>query len=191
MITVPNPSAQEKNAGSEPNRTEPDFLIIGRIVKPHGIKGEVSVNVMTEFPERFDEMQHVFLGDEHSAEKIGIESMRWSNNKALIRFDGYADRTAVEALRGLYLKIPIEDAITLDDDAYYHFQLENLKVVTDTGEHLGILSQVLETGANDVYVVKTDTREILLPATHEVIRAIDLESGTMTVHIIPGLFDEA
>jgi len=190
-VTAVSPSSkQSKNAGSEPNRTEPDFLIIGRIIKPHGIKGEVSVNVMTEFPERFDAMQQVFLGDEHSAKEMNIASIRWSNNKVLIRFEGFADRTAVEKLRRLYLKVPIEDAITLEDDSYYHFQLENLKVITDTGRHLGYLVQVLETGANDVYVVKTETGEILLPATHEVILSIDLDSETMTVHLLPGLLND-
>lgn len=190
MTAVSPSSKQSKNAGSEPNRTEPDFLIIGRIIKPHGIKGEVSVNVMTEFPERFDAMQQVFLGDEHSAKEMNIASIRWSNNKVLIRFEGFADRTAVEKLRRLYLKVPIEDAITLEDDSYYHFQLENLKVITDTGRHLGYLVQVLETGANDVYVVKTETGEILLPATHEVILSIDLDSETMTVHLLPGLLND-
>ncbi len=189
-MTASSNSKRRKNAGSEPIRTEPDFLIIGRIVKPHGIKGEVSVNVMTEFPERFDTMQQVFLGDEHSARETNIASMRWSNGKALVRFEGYIDRTAVEALRGLYLKVPIEDAVTLEDGAYYHFQLENLKVITDVGEHLGYLAQVLETGANDVYVVKTDSGEILLPATREVILSVDLDSETMTVHLLPGLLDE-
>jgi len=135
-------------------------------------------------------MQSVFLGDEHSAKEMGVASMRWSNDKALIRFEGHTDRNHVEDLRGIYLKVPIEDAITLEEGSYYHFQLENLKVMTDTGEHLGYLSQVLETGANDVYVVKTDGGEILLPATHEVILSVDLESETMTVHLLPGLLNE-
>lgn len=190
MTATPNPSKQSKNAGSASNRTEPDFLIIGRIIKPHGVKGEVSVNVLTEFPERFDTMQSVFLGDDHSAKETGIVSMRWSHDKVLMRFEGHTNRNDVEDLRGVYLKVPIEDAITLEDGSYYHFQLENLKVLTDTGESLGYLSQVLETGANDVYVVKTEKGEILLPATHEVILSVDLESETMTVHLLPGLVND-
>ncbi len=165
----------------------PDFLVIGRIVKPHGVRGEVSVKVITEFPERFDEMESVYLGDARSARLVAVESVRWHKEHVLIRFESCTDRNAAEKLRGQYLQIPREDATELDADVFYHYQLEGLAVVTDTGEPLGSLSYVLETGANDVYVVATDDGELLLPATHEVIRDIDLAQGTVTVHLIPGL----
>lgn len=179
--------AENTSTGSEKHAAEPDFLVIGRIVKPHGIHGEVSVKVITEFPERFDAMESVYLGDARSARLVTVESVRWHKEHVLIRFEAYADRNAAEKLRGLYLKIPREDAATLDADVFYHYQLEGLAVVTDTGEPLGKLSYVLETGANDVYVVATADGELLLPATREVIREVNLADGIITVHLIPGL----
>ncbi len=178
---------EPNRSGSEKHTNEPDFLVIGQIVKPHGIRGEVSVKILTEFPERFDEMDAVYLGDAHSARLVGVESVRWHKEHVLIRFDSFADRTAAEKLRGQYLKVPRDSAVKLDDGVFYHYQLEGLAVVTDTGEPLGKLSYVLETGANDVYVIATPDGELLLPATHEVIRDINLAEKIVTVHLIPGL----
>lgn len=189
-MTTGDAIAQNKppeTSGSDNRAAEPDFLVIGRIVKPHGIHGEVSVKVLTEFPERFDAMETVYLGDETSARLVDVTGTRWHRERVLMKFAQYTSRDAVETLRGKYLKIPRTDAVPLEPGAFYHYQLEGLTVVTDEGETLGKIAYILETGANDVYVVKTSAGELLIPVTDEVVHDINLDAGVVTVHLLPGL----
>lgn len=183
----PNRTNEASTAGSDQTRSEPDFLVVGQIIKPHGIQGEVSVKVLTDFAERFDTMETIYLGDEHSAREYVVESTRWHKTQVLVAFEAIPDRTAAETLRGLYLKIPTHQAMPLEPDTYYHYQLEGLAVVTDTGQELGRINEILETGANDVYVVQGDQGEILIPASQEVVLSVDLDAGQITVHLIDGL----
>ena len=173
--------------GSGIQRSEPRFLAIGQITKPHGVRGEVSVVVLTDFPERFTSMETVLVGDEDEADELQVASVRWNNDRVLMRFEEISDRTMAETLRGLYLLIPIEAAKPLSDGLHYSFQLIGLTVISDEGEQLGVLTDILETGVHDVYVVKGDQGEILLPNTDEVIRSVDLAAQEMHVHLIPGL----
>ena len=181
------PSQSHEESGSDPSRSVPDYLVIGQIIKPHGIRGEVSVKVLTDFGERFDEMESVHLGDDSSVEVYKIETSRWNRDRVLLRFAAINDRERAESLRGLYLKIPITEAMPLEPESFYHYQLEGLRVVTDQGEFLGHISQILETGANDVYIVEGEAAPILLPATHEVVLDINLDQQEMTVHLLDGL----
>lgn len=180
-------SSLSTTRGSDTNRSEPRFLAIGQITKPHGVRGEVSVFVLTDFVERFDTMETVCVGDEAAVTLYTLESVRWHNDRVLIHFAGVSDRTAAEKLRGLYLQVPLEEAIPLESDVYYQHQLIGLRVITDEGAMLGTLTEILETGANDVYVVKGEHKEVLLPATKEVILTVDLAARQMVVHLIAGL----
>jgi 16S rRNA processing protein RimM len=177
----------QSETGSDANRTEPRFLMIGQVARPHGVQGEVSVTIMTEFPERFDAMETVYVGNDDTVELLEVVSSRWSGERALLRFAGVHDRNDADKLRGLYLQIPVEEAMTLEEDAYYIYQLVGLSLVTDEGQPLGTLIEVIETGANDVYVVRGDQGEILIPAINDVVLEVDLEAGLMTVHLIEGL----
>jgi len=173
--------------GSDPQRSEPRFLAIGQITKAHGVQGEVSVVVLTDFPERFDEMTEVYVGTETEGAIYAVESIRWHKERVLLRFAGVSDRTEAERLRGLYLQIPTEEARSLEPETYYEHQLLGLAVVSDEGEALGELVEILETGANDVYVVRGEQGERLIPATEEVILAVDLAAQVITVHLLAGL----
>jgi len=189
-VTTGNTAEKNKQpeiSGSGNRAVEPDFLVIGRIVKPHGIYGEVSVKVLTEFPERFDAMETVYLGDETSAQLVAVTGTRWHRERVLVKFAQYDSRDAAETLRGKYLKIPRTEAAPLEPGAFYHYQLEGLTVVTDAGETLGQIAYILETGANDVDVVQTSAGELLIPVTDEVVRDINPEAGVVTVHLLPGL----
>jgi 16S rRNA processing protein RimM len=182
-----NEDNSKKVTNSSARTPEPDFLVIGQIVKPHGIRGEVLVKVLTDFPERFDTMKNIYLGDKTSAQMYRVKATRWHKDKVLCTFETVLDRDAAEKLRGLYLEIPIEEAMPLDPDTYYHHQLIDLAAVTDEGVYLGQVTEILETGANDVYIIHGPRGEILLPATMEVIVSIDLEARQMTVHLLEGL----
>ena len=187
-------SKSQSKTGSADQRSEPRFLIVGQISRPHGVRGEVAVSIMTEFPERFDAMETIYVGNEDAIElpiehlqRYEVTSTRWHGDRALVQFADINDRNTAEKLRGLFLLVPIEEAILLEDDAYYVYQLVGLTVITDTSEVLGTLVEVIETGANDVYLVQGPKGELLLPAINEVILEVDLQAGNMVVHLIDGL----
>jgi 16S rRNA processing protein RimM len=165
---------------------EPRFLLIGEVMKPHGVRGEVRVMPHTDVPERFTWLEIVYLG-EKNPQPVAVETVRLHQNLVLLKLVGYDDRDAADSLRGQWLQVPMEEAIPLEEGEYYLFQLIGLAVYSDEGEHLGELTQVLETGANNVFVVSGGERDILLPDTDEVIVEIDFENGRLTAHLLPGL----
>ena len=167
-------------------REEPRFLAIGEIIKPHGVRGEVVVHVITDFPERFKDLEQVYIGEE-SPQLVAVERVRFHQKRVLLKLHGYEDRTAAERLRGQLLLIPVEEAMPLEPDQYYEHQIIGLEVWTTDGVHLGEVTEILRTGANDVYVVRSATRELLLPAIEEVIHQVDLEKGRILVELMEGL----
>ena len=174
-----------RSSGSE--KPELRYLAIGKVVRAHGVKGEISVKVMTEFPERFEITRQVYLGNEFEATPYQLNSYRWHKDNVLLTLVGITNRDEAEPLKGQLVQVPIEEAMPLPDGVYYHYQLVGLAVVTTTGDQLGVLSEVMETGAHDVYVVDNDGKEILLPAIADVVKSVDLETGQMTVEVIEGL----
>jgi 16S rRNA processing protein RimM len=148
------------------------------------------VEVLTELPERLTWLEHVYLArdpDEQNPDRATVEKVRLHKEQALLQLEGIATLEAAEALRSMLLLIPLEEALPLEEDEYYFYQLEGLDVYTDDGERLGVLQEVLETGANEVFIVAGARGELLLPNTLEVVQEIDLEAGRITVHILPGL----
>ncbi len=165
---------------------EPHFLVIGEISKPHGVRGEVRVIPHTDLPERFTWLESVYVG-RTNPRRIAVEGVRFHKELILLKLAGYDDRNAAELLRGEWLQVPEEEAIPLEEGEYFLYQLIGLDVVASTGEHLGTLVEVLETGANNVFIVRGPEREILLPDTDEVVLEIDFDQNRMTVFLLPGL----
>ncbi len=163
------------------------YLAIGRVVRAHGLRGEISVAVLTEFPERFEATEWVYLGDEFEATPYRLESHRWHKKNVLLTLSGITNRTQAEQLRGQFVQVPLEEAVPLPEGAYYLYQLIGLRVITIDGEYLGSVVDIIETGANDVYVVDHEGQQILLPAVLDVIRSVDVEAGEMVVQVIDGL----
>ena len=167
---------------------EPVFVVIGKIRKPHGIRGEVRMTVLTDFPDLIEIGQTVYVGQNYQAYKI--KSIRWHGGDLLVSLEELADRTAVEIFRNILVYMKSQDMPPPEEGEYYHHQLVGIDVVTDQGKNLGKLKEIILTGANDVYLVDTpEGGEILLPDSEEVVLNIDLDGGTMLVHIIPGLLD--
>jgi 16S rRNA processing protein RimM len=165
-------------------------LVVGRIVRAHGVRGEMRVEVLTELPERLTWLERVYLSrdpDDENPQPAAITGVRFHKGQALLTFDGTGSREEADALRSTYLLVPVGEAIPLEEDEYYLYQLEGLEVVTDEGERLGVIKEVLETGANQVFVVAGPAGELLLPNTQEVVQEIDVEAGRMTVHLLAGL----
>jgi 16S rRNA processing protein RimM len=180
------PEQQEGQRGLVSASTEPRFLVIGRVIKPHGVRGEMRVEIITELPERFTWLDTVYLG-ENDPQPVGVETVRFHKNFVLVKLAGYDSREAAAELRAQLLLVPEDEGIPLEEDEYYLYQLEGLAVYTDEGEHLGRLVEVLETKANNVFIVHGSRGEVLLPDTDEVILDIDFENGRMEVHLLPGL----
>jgi 16S rRNA processing protein RimM len=166
------------------------FIAVGRIVAPHGIRGEVKVEPMTDFPERFRKGAVVFLGaaiDSPEAVSTEIAAARPHQGRWLVQFDRVKDRNAAEALRDQYLLIPEADIMPLGEHENYAHDLIGLDVVTDDGATLGRLSEILFTPANDVYIVRGPRGEVLIPATRDVVLNVDLATRRMTVSLPEGL----
>lgn len=170
-----------------------EHLIIGRIGKPHGIRGEVSVEVLTDFPERFQAGAQVYIGPEHGPAPVmvTIASARPHQSRMLVRFTHTADRTAAEHLRDLSVFIPIDEAAPLDEDSYYPHELIGLTVRLEDGRELGAVDELIQAGGNDVLVVRSAERrgDILVPLAGPFIRGIDLDEGIVTVVAVEGLLD--
>lgn len=170
---------------TERKRSKPEYLIIGQILSPWGVKGEVKVEIITDFPDRFALLEQVYLGEKRIPYKL--EKSRRYKRWVLLKFAGVDDRSTAEALRGLYIEIPIDQAMPLGEDEFYEHQIIGLEVWTTEGQYLGYVTEVIFTGSNEVYVVENETEEILIPALKEVVPEIDLDKERMTVRLIEGL----
>jgi 16S rRNA processing protein RimM len=188
---MPRPASgvplRDRNVGSagQDGSAEPRFLVVGHVRAPHGVHGDLRVQILTDFPERFSPDAEIWLG--LPPERHIVQRVRMEQDQALITLAGLNDRDSVERFRGTAVLIPREQAMPLPEDTYYIHDIVGLEVWTDAGERLGTVSEVMELPANDVYVVDSPQGEILLPAIADVVLSIDLPAGRMTVHLLPGL----
>lgn len=165
----------------------PRYLIIGRVLKPVGVRGELKIEILTDFPERFASLRQVFLGDD--AKSFTVEAARVVGNTARLKLAGIDTPEAATTLRNQLVHVAREDAVPLPPNRVYLYQTIGLRVKTIAGVALGQVTDVLDTRANDVYIVHDGTREILLPAIPQVIKAINLERGEMIVELMDGLVE--
>lgn len=164
----------------------PARLIIGKILKPFGVRGELKVEILTAFPERFASLRQVLIGDD--AKSFSVERAHLhSHTIALVKLAGINTPEQAAQLRDQLMYVALADAVPLRKNQVYLFQTIGLTVKTTDGQTLGKVIDVLDTHANDVYIVHDGTREILLPAIPEVVREINLERGEMIVKLIDGL----
>jgi 16S rRNA processing protein RimM len=166
---------------------EPLFVAVAQVRRPHGLRGEALASPLTDFPERLQAEARFYLGEDHRP--VTIKSRREHNQGLLLAFVELPTREDLEYIRNEVLYARVEDAPPLEEDEYYHHQLIGLEVWAE-GERLGTLADILVTGANDVYVVRPEEgKDILLPATSEVILTIDLDKKRMDVKLLPGLIE--
>ncbi len=161
------------------------------ITSPHGVRGEVKVFPTTEDPKRFSDLKKVYLDLKSGVSERVVEGVRYQKNLVLLRLAGIADRTEAEQYRNCDILITRDQALPLAENEFYIADLIGLSVCSDDGEELGKLEDVMQTGANDVYVVTGGRHgEILIPAIPDCRIRTDLEAGVITVHLIPGLIDD-
>ena len=166
------------------------FIRVGVITSTHGLKGEVKVYPTTDDKRRFSDLEYVFFDEKHGRKRLDIESARYFKNMVILKFKGLNKIEDIEGFKGFDIFVDRENAVPLDEGEYYYADLIDMKVVTSEGETLGTLRDVMETGANDVYIVDSEKYgEILIPAIEQCIKSVDIESGIMTVDLLPGLLD--
>jgi 16S rRNA processing protein RimM len=164
---------------------DPERLVVGRIAKAHGINGEVSIDVISDAPDRFAVGARIFAGDR----SLTVATARAHQGRLLVRFDGVAGRDGAEALRGTELTIPAEEAHELEDDwSFYPHQLVGFAVTDEKGETLGTMTRVDESPGADLWVVGARGREVLVPAVRDIVVAVHLDERTIVLRPPDGLF---
>lgn len=167
-----------------------DLLQVGVITSTHGVRGEVKVFPTTDDPARFKKLKQVILDDGKQQIDLEIASVKFFKNMVILKFKGIDNINDVEKYRRATLLVTRENAVPLAENEYFIADLIGLSAVSDEGEELGTITDVLQTGANDVYVVTTPQKEeILVPAIRECILAVDLDARRMQLHLLPGLRD--
>lgn len=165
-----------------------DLLQVGVITSTHGVRGEVKVFPTTDDPARFKKLKQVILDDGKQQIDLEIASVKFFKNMVILKFKGIDNINDVEKYRRATLLVTRENAVPLAENEYFIADLIGLSAVSDEGEELGTITDVLQTGANDVYVVTSPQKEeILVPAIRECILAVDLDARRMQIHLLPGL----
>lgn len=164
-----------------------EYIQVGKIVNTHGIKGDVKVLPLTDDVKRFEDLKNVYLGDEKI--KLEIEKVGYSKGNVLLGFKNYLNINDVEKFKNLFLWINEEDKVKLPKDSYFLTDILGLEVYLKEGDHLGCIVDILQPGANDVYVIKSEKKEYLIPALKDVVIDIDIPEGKMIIDPIDGMLD--
>ena len=163
-----------------------DWIPVGRVTRTHGLKGELKF-----FPADQDDLvvqndQQIRLGET----TFKIKSVRGAKSPFIIKFEGVDSIEAAQSLAGQEVLVAREDFESLPEGEYYRFEIEGLKVFDDTGKYYGVIEDIIETGSNDVYVVRENDKEWLVPMIDSVVQSIDLEQGKLIFHCVEGLFED-
>ena len=158
---------------------DPSEILVGRVRAAFGIRGEVMVEVISDVPQRFARGGAVRIG----GALFHVQGRRPTPKGLIVKFREVESRNAAEELRGASIHVSLEDVPPPPPDTYYHYQILDMRVVTVEGEELGVVAEILETGANDVYVVKGQGKEVLIPAIAEVVKEVDAHRRVMVVDL--------
>lgn len=160
-----------------------EYVVVGHVLRQWGTNGEVEVELMTDFPDRFESQRKVYF----NGFPLIIERSRPHKGHIIIKFEGIDNIESAIEFRGNNLEIPLSEIHPLPEGEYYRFQIIGLEVLNTDGEPVGKITDVLSTGSNDVYLVQSPQGEVLIPAIEDVIKSIDIENGRILIQIIDGL----
>ena len=164
------------------------FFRVGVITTTHGVHGEVKVFPTTDDPQRFKKLKQVILDNGKERKELEITSVKFFKNLVILKFKGLDNMNAVEKYKKADLFVTRENAVPLKKGEYFIADLIGLKATSDEGEDLGVLTDVIQTGANDVYVFsKKGMQDLLVPKIPMCIKDVNIEAGTIMVHLLPGL----
>ena len=178
------PAPTQQSSGSPAG--EPVYLVIGYLRRPHGVSGEIILDLHTDFPDRIKSGRKVLVGEKH--QPLTLDSVRIHGNSLLVRLRGIETPEEVGKYRNQWVYVKASEVPPLPEGKYYQYEMIGLDVIDDGGNPLGKLEEILETGANDVYIVRDESgKEILLPAIPSVILDLDMGRRILKVHLLEGL----
>jgi len=161
------------------------YLAVARVVGAHGVRGEIRCEILTDFPERLKTTSRLYSGDSHTL--LVVERARLQGPGAILKIAGVDSRDDAQRLRGQTLSVPEAEAVPLSEGTFFWHQIIGLRVRTVDGQELGTVTEILQTGGNDVYVVRDERREVLVPAIKDVVKEIDLSARQISVELLEGL----
>ena len=166
------------------------YFRVGVIANTHGIRGEVKVYPTTDDINRFKKLKKCILDTGKEYIDLNVESVKFFKNMVILKFKAYNNINDIEWYKGKDILVSRDNAVKLEKGEYYIADILGAKVILEDGSEFGVLEDVMQTGANDVYVVKTlDNKEVLLPKIDECVKKLDIENKIVTVHIMKGLLD--
>ena len=164
-----------------------DLINVGRINRPHGIKGEIELSVLTDYPQRFKpEASFLLSPPVDDLDVVNVENVKSKKNVLILKLKEINGRDGAERLRGHNLAIRDEDLMNLSSDSFWHFELIGLRVTTVDGRELGVIKEILSGQGHDIFVVR-NSKEYLIPAVKKVIKDVQIEEGQMVISPTPGL----
>lgn len=167
--------------------SRPDHVAVGCIIRAHGVRGSVLVKPLTDNPNRFRAIDEIMIEKDERTEQYRVIAKTASPKGWILKLDGINTRDEAESMKGAYLLIGPEELPELEEGTYYDFDLVGLEVFTNSGERIGCIIEVEKHPANDVYVVEGDAGKLRLPATHEIVRKVDVKNKRMDIILIDGL----
>lgn len=168
-----------------------NLLEIGKIVNTHGLRGEIKVVAWMDYPEDFEELETVYLKTRKELIKLTVKNVKYQKNNLIVKFSEFNDINEVEQYKNCVLYADREELGELPEGTHYIVDLIGLDVLNEDGEKLGVLKDVFNTGANDIYDVKREGKKnLLLPVIDDVVKEINVEGGYVKVHVLEGLDDE-
>ena len=163
-----------------------DWIPVGRVTRTHGLKGELKFFPTDQEDLAVQSDQKILLGEA----TFKVKSVRGAKSPFIIKFEGVDSIEAAQSLAGQEVLVAREDFESLPEGEYYRFEIEGLKVFDDTGKYYGVIEDIIETGSNDVYVVRENDKEWLIPMIDSVVQSIDLEQSKLIFHCVEGLFED-
>jgi 16S rRNA processing protein RimM len=163
-----------------------DWIPVGRVTRTHGLKGELKFFPVDQDDVAIQSDQQIRLGEA----SFKIKSVRGAKSPFIVKFEGIDSIEAAQSLSGQEVLVAREDFELLPEGEYYRFEIEGLKAFDDTGKYYGVVEDIIETGSNDVYVVRGDGKEWLVPMIDTVVQSIDLEQSKLIFHCVEGLFED-
>ncbi|AZO95591.1 ribosome maturation factor RimM [Halocella sp. SP3-1] len=166
-----------------------ELVKIGRITKNQGNKGEIRVIPLTDHPERFELLESVYLAKGNDIFKKNLEGLRYHKNFLVLKLEGIDNIGQALELRDYFIKIPSEEILPLEENEYYIDDLLGYQVITDIGEKLGEIFDVITTEGTDIFLVRDNNNEYMIPAAREIVIDIDMDKGVMVIKPISGLLE--
>lgn len=164
-----------------------EYISIGQIVNTHGLRGEVKVYPLTDDIRRFDRIDSVYIEENNDLIALDVTDVKYLKNMVIIKFENIDDAESAEKLRNRYIKVHRKDAVKLPEDTFLICDLIGLQVFTAAGVYLGNVADIIQTGSNDVFVVRSEDKEVLIPGLKSIFKNIEFESKKIIVELPEGL----